>query len=60
MYQISFTKKRIYDYTHYTHRGVLLHLKQNNLIYHYIGKNIAGKIFNIREYKKRSMKRKEK
>ena len=40
--------------------GIPLHLQQNNLTYHSTGKNIAGKIFNIREYKKRSMKRKEK
>lgn len=38
-------KKRIYDYTHYTHRGVPLHLKQNNITYHSTGKNITGKIF---------------
>ena len=39
-------KKRIYDYTHYTHRGILLHSKQNNLTCHSTGKNITGKIFN--------------
>ena len=26
--------------------GILLYLKQNNLTYHSIGKNITGKIFN--------------
>ena len=49
-------KKRIYDYTHYTHRGILLHLKQNNLTYYSTGKNTTGKFLIKREYKKRSMK----
>ena len=53
MYQINFTKKRIYNYTHYTHRGVLLHLKQNNLTYYSTGKNTTGKFLIKREYKKR-------
>ena len=43
-------KKRICNYTHYTHRGICLHLKQKNLIYHSTGKNITGKFFN--QYKK--------
>ena len=38
-------KKRIYDYTHYTHRGVPLHLHQNNLTYHSTGKKYSKKFF---------------
>ena len=38
-------KKRIYDYTHYTHRGVPLHLHQNNLTYHSTGKKYTAIIF---------------
>ena len=38
-------KKRICNYTHYPIWGILLHLKQNNLINHSTGKNITGKIF---------------
>ena len=47
-------KKRIYSYTYYTHRGVLLHLKQNNLTYYSTGKNITG-IFLIKENTKREV-----
>ena len=49
-------KKRICNYTHYTHRGILLDLKQNNLTYHSTGKNTTGKFLIKREYKKRSIK----
>ena len=46
-YFVNFNKhkKRIYSYTHYYHRGMLLHLKQNNLTYNSTGKNITVKIF---------------
>ena len=54
-YFINF-KKRIYNYTHYTHRGVLLHSKQNNLTYYSTGKNTTGKFLIKRKYKKRGMK----
>ena len=37
----NINKKRICNYTHYTHRGICLHLKQKNLIYHSTGKNIT-------------------
>ena len=33
--------------------GVLLHLKQNNLIYHSTGKNIIEKFLIKKEYKKK-------
>ena len=47
-------KKRIYDYTHYTHRGIHLHLYQNNLTYHSTGKNMTEKIL-IKENIKREV-----
>ena len=40
-------KKRIYSYTNYTHRGILLHLKQNNITYHSTGKKYIVIIFTI-------------
>ena len=40
-------KKRIYSYIHYTHRGIPLHLYQNNIIYHSTDKNTTGKFFTI-------------
>ena len=40
-------EKRIYGYTHYTHRGIPLHLKQNNLTYHSTGKKYTVIIFTI-------------
>ena len=45
-YFVNFNKhkKRIYSYTHYYHRGMLLHLKQN-LTNHSTGKNITEIIF---------------
>ena len=49
--------KREYIYTNYIipiHRGILLHLKQNNLTYHYTGKNMTGK-FLIKENIKREV-----
>ena len=45
-------KKRIYSYTHYTHRDIPLHLKQNNLTNHSTGKNIVGKIYNQKRMQK--------
>ena len=53
-YFINFNKhkKRICSYIHYTHRGIPLHLQQNNLTYHYTVKNIAGKIFNQKRIQK--------
>ena len=38
-------KKRIYDYTHYTHNGISLHLHQNNLTNHFTGKKYTAIIF---------------
>lgn len=38
-------KKRIYDYTHYIHRDIPLHLKQNNIIHNSTCKNITEIIF---------------
>ena len=48
-------KKRTYSYTHYPHRGIHLHLKQNNLTYHSTGKNITGKNFNQKKNTKREV-----
>ena len=45
-------KQRIYDYIYYTHRGVLLYLKQNNLTYQSTGKNITGKILIKEKYER--------
>ena len=40
-------KKRICNYIHYTYRGIPLHLKQNNIIYHSTGKRYTVIIFII-------------
>ena len=48
-------KKRIYDYTHYTHRGVHLHLYQNNITYNSTGKKYSRKNFLIKENTKREV-----
>ena len=37
-------KKRICSYTHYTHRGIHLHLYQNNITYHSTGKTTFIKL----------------
>ena len=53
-YFVNFNKhkQRIYSYTNYTHKGISLHLHQNNLTYHSTGKNITGKIFNQKRIQK--------
>ena len=50
-YFINF-KKRICNYTHYTYRGIPLHLKQNNIIYHSTGKRYSRKNFNQKRIQK--------
>lgn len=45
-------KKRIYDYTYYTHRGIPLHLYQNNLTYNSTGKKYTAIIFTTTKHKK--------
>ena len=44
---LTTNKQRIYSYTNYTHRGILLHLQQNNIIYHSTGKRYTVIIFII-------------
>ena len=45
-------KTRIYSYTHYTHRDIPLHLKQNNIIHNSTCKNITEIIFNQKRIQK--------
>ena len=49
---VNINKKRIYNYTHYTHRGEHLHLHQKNLTYYSTSKNITRKIFNPKRIQK--------
>ena len=54
---VKYTKQnRIYSYTHYyTHRGIHLHLHQNNITYNSTGKKYSRKNFLIKENTKREV-----
>ena len=53
---MSILKREYMIITMIPNRGILLHLKQNNLTYYSTGKNTTGKFLIKRKYKKRGMK----